>query len=83
MAFKTINVIWHSKSGSLSIRCRAHNAAGVLMTGEDITMFCGNGGQCILGEWRDLDAYKRDLEKLKGRIKKSPLVNPPRKRIAK
>jgi hypothetical protein len=53
------------------------------MTGEDITMFCGNGGQCILGEWRDLDAYKRDLEKLKGRIKKSPLVNPPRKRIAK
>jgi hypothetical protein len=50
------------------------------MTGEDITMFCGSGGQCILGEWKEMAAYRKDLEKLKDRIKRSPLVNPPRKK---
>jgi len=32
MGFKSINVWWQSKSGSLSIHCQAHNAPGVLMT---------------------------------------------------
>jgi len=46
------------------------------MRGEDITMFCGHGGQCILAEWDDMKAYKEDVGKLRERIKKSPIANP-------
>jgi hypothetical protein len=80
MAFKSFNVLWQAKSGSLSIRCKAHNAPGILMSGEDITMFCDHGGQCILGEWTDLNAYREDARKLKELIKKSPLANPQRRK---
>jgi hypothetical protein len=76
MAFKSINVLWQAKSGSLSIRCQAHNAPGILMKGEDITMFCDHGGRCILGEWDDMKAYREDVGKLRERIKKSPIANP-------
>jgi hypothetical protein len=76
MAFKSINVVWRAKSGSLSIRCQAHNATGFLMEGEDITMFCGHGGNCILGEWDDMKTYREDVRRLRERIKKSSLVKP-------
>lgn len=83
MAFKSINVLWQAKSGSLSVRCKEHNAAGFLMRGEDITMFCGHGGQCILGEWGDMAAYRKDVSKLKEQIKKSPLANPQTRKTKK
>jgi hypothetical protein len=81
MAFKSINVLWGTKTGSLSIRCKAHNAPGFLMRGEDITMFCGHGGQCILGEWENMRAYREDSRKLKERIARSPLVNPQNRKV--
>jgi hypothetical protein len=80
MSFKLINVLWQRKSGSLSIRCQAHNAPGILMKGEDITLFCAAGGHCILGEWEDVNAYKEDLRNLKERVRKSPLLDPPTKK---
>lgn len=80
MAFKSINVLWQAKSGSLSIRCQLHNAPGFLMKGEDITMFCGHRGNCILGEWDDMKAYREDIGKLRERIKKSSLANPQNRR---
>ena len=53
------------------------------MRGEDITMFCGEGGQCILGEWDDMNAYRKDFAKLKQQIKNSPLANPQTRRPKK